>query len=142
MRLAASVETELPLTTEFDEMPSSSSSAFSDNVSSETPSEPSPPTVLIKRERRSIVFDDAQSWRLDFTRLDDGEEHSIEVELQWPIANERLYGVWRDTCAGGTPPFDAFMMATLERELLLIVERIETTFIPHELRVTEERAHN
>lgn len=137
MRLASSVEIELPLDHTFDDMRSSTSSFSWDDTSSgnSTASEPIATAPLVKRERRTVIFDDAQTWQIDFTRINDGEEFSIEVELRWPYAREQQRAIWLDKFPHGTPAFDRFLIDVLERDLIAIVERIDGLDVGHDARV-------
>lgn len=40
----------------------------------------------VRRQRRTITLDVAPWWHIDFTRLDDGRVHQVEIELTWPYA--------------------------------------------------------
>lgn len=84
-----------------------------------------PPLNTVKRERRSIVLTGAEFWRIDFTRLDGGMRHQIEIELLWPHTYVRLYRRFTDCPSPLQISFQDFLAYTVMRQLLSVLDRIE-----------------
>lgn len=89
-----------------------------------------PPANVTKRQRRRLVFCDADCWHVDFTRVGDGMRHQIEIELFWPAAFVRTnnrYEALRKNKAGliERVDFETFFAFTLANQLVSIIARID-----------------
>lgn len=82
--------------------------------------------TMTKRQRRSVVFVSAPHWRVDFTRIDDGAQHQIEVELLWPCAFINLRRSYESLMRKPSTGFDVYMTHCIVEQLIGVLERLNT----------------
>lgn len=82
------------------------------------------PTIL-KRQRRTLVLAGIDCWHVDFTRIDDGAQHQIEIELDWPHAYARVKKRYDALAVKPPQGFEAFLKHCIIEQLIAAIERIK-----------------
>jgi hypothetical protein len=82
------------------------------------------PTIL-KRHRRTLQLAGVDYWHVDFTRIDDGAQHQIEIELDWPHAYARVKKRYDALAVKPLQGFEAFLKHCIIEQLIGVIERIK-----------------
>lgn len=83
------------------------------------------PTIL-KRHRRTLQLAGVDYWHVDFTRIDDGAQHQIEIELDWPHAYARVKKRYDALATKPPQGFEAFLKHCIIEQLIVAIERIKS----------------
>lgn len=85
-----------------------------------------PETRTVNRQRRSVVLHDAEHWRIDFTRLNYGAEHQIEIELLWVQAYTQLSRAYERMPEKPPGSFNDCLRHWLCEELINVIDTLNT----------------
>lgn len=76
-----------------------------------------------RRQTRSVVFHAESLWRIDFTRVDDGKQHRIELQLMFTTAYARCKRQY-DALREKDVLFDEFLLRVCTLQLSALVVRL------------------